>query len=119
MNSLDVSIDQLRRALEIKEQIDALQSHLTSLLSGAIQNRQSKIHNGTGRRTMSASARARIAAAQRARWGRQKGISSPSIQNVKSKIQNGARPRRKMSAAGRAAIAAAARARWARHRAGR
>jgi len=112
MNSLDVSIDQLRRALHIKEQIDSLQSHLTSLLSGAIQNPQSKIQNGTGRRTMSASARARIAAAQRARWAKLKGRSSS--------IQNGAHRRRnKMSAAGRAAIAAAARARWARHRAGK
>ena len=69
MNSLDISTDQLRRALHIKEQIDSLQSHLASLLSGA-QNSQSKIQNGTGRRTMSASARARIAAAQRARWAR-------------------------------------------------
>ena len=115
MNSLDVSIDQLRRALEIKEQIDALQSHLTSLLSGAIQNRQSKIQNGTGRRTMSASARARIAAAQRARWAQQKGMSTNGAAATSSTPPK----RRKMSAAGRAAIAAAARARWARYNAGK
>src|SRR5688572_11543875 len=108
MNLTTISTDQLRRALQIKEEIDSLQSHLTSLLSGAIQNRQSKIQNGTSRRTMSASARARIAAAQRARWAK-----------VKKNGASGANPRkrRKMSAAGRAAIAAAARARWARYHA--
>jgi hypothetical protein len=61
---------------------------------------------------MSASARARIAAAQRARWAKLKRTSS----------SNGSAPRKrrnKMSAAGRAAIAAAARARWARYNAGR
>jgi hypothetical protein len=54
---------------------------------------------------MSAAARAKIAAAQRARWARQKGESA-----------NG-KPRRSMSAAARAKIAAAARARWAKAKA--
>ena len=109
MNSLDVSTDQLRRALHIKEQIESLQQELGSLLSGKIANRKSPIVNGVHRkRTMSASARARIAAAQRARWAK-----------VKKNGASGANPRRrrKMSAAGRAAIAAAARARWARYNA--
>jgi hypothetical protein len=52
---------------------------------------------------MSASARARIAAAQKARW-------------AKVKASGGA-PRRKMSAAARAKIAAAAKARWAKAKA--
>jgi hypothetical protein len=111
MNSLDASIDQLRRAIEIKEQIEVLEQQLTSLPSGEIVNRNSRIVNGVSRRrTMSASARARIAAAQRARWAK-----------VKKNGASGANPRkrRKMSAAGRAAIAAAARARWAKYRAGK
>ena len=111
MNSLDVSIEHLRSALEIKEQIESLEQELTSLLSGQIVNRTSPIVNGMRRRrTMSASARARIAAAQRARWAKQKANGA-----------SGANPRkrRKMSAAGRAAIAAAARARWARYKAGK
>jgi hypothetical protein len=58
-----------------------------------------------GRRGMSEEGRARIAAAQRARWAKQKG-------------PDGARKaKRRMSAEGRARIAAAARARWARERA--
>jgi hypothetical protein len=59
-------------------------------------------------RTMSASARRRIAAAQRARWAKQKGTGSAS---------GTVRPKRKMSAAGIARIRAAAKARWAKVRA--
>ena len=59
-----------------------------------------------GRRTMSAAARARIAAAQRARWARTRGQKVVSIA-----------PKRHISAAGLARIRAANRARWARVRA--
>ena len=58
-----------------------------------------------GRRTMSAAARARIAAAQRARWARTRGQKVISIA-----------PKRRISAAGLARIRAAQRARWARLR---
>jgi len=61
-----------------------------------------------GRRTMSASARRKIAAAQRARWARVRGEAAPKVAKPK---------KRRMSAAGRAAISAAAKARWARARA--
>jgi hypothetical protein len=59
-------------------------------------------------RTMSASARRRIAAAQRARWAKQKAIRTPS---------GTARPKRRISPAGIARIRAAAKARWAKVRA--
>ena len=60
-----------------------------------------------GKRTMSPAARARIAAAQRARWAKIKGkkADKPVVRKWK------------MSAAGRAAIAAAAKARWAKYKA--
>ena len=111
MNSTDISTDQLRRALQIKEQIESLQGQLGSLLSGKIVNRKSPIVNGLRPgRTMSRAARARIAAAQRARWAK-----------VKKNVASGANPRkrRKMSAAGRARIIAATKARWARFHAAR
>jgi hypothetical protein len=112
MNLTDVSSLQLRRALEIKEQIEKLESELNSILSGGqTASRQSTTASipSRGRRTMSAAARARIAAAQRARWAKVKGTT-----------QNGAsRPKRKMSAAGRARIVAATKARWARFHAAR
>src|SRR5207245_10631012 len=66
---------------------------------------------GTARpkRTMSAAARRRIAAAQRARWATVKGQ-----RKVVPIAQTGKAGKRHISAAGRAQIAAAARARWAR-----
>ncbi len=92
-----LSAEQLRRAAAIKEQIDTLESELGKILGGAAES-------GTGKRVMSASARARIAAAQKARWAKVRG-------------EGGAAPRRKMSAAARAKIAAAAKARWAKAKA--
>jgi len=94
MSSL--SAEQLRRAAAIKDQIDTLENELGGILGGAAGSIG-------GRRMMSASARARIAAAQKARWAKVKG--------------SGGAPRRKMSAAARAKIAAAARARWAKAKA--
>jgi hypothetical protein len=69
---------------------------------------------GKRRKGMSAEGRAKVAAAQRARWAKLKGVGP-----VKGGVKEAARPkaRRKMSAAGRARIAAAARARWAKVRA--
>lgn len=104
MNSMNsLSADQLRRAAAIKEQIDALESELAAILGGSAPAR-----GAGGKRTMSASARARIAAAQRARWAKQKG-STPTKPASGSK--------RQMSPAARAKIAAAAKARWAKAKA--
>jgi len=73
--------------------------------------------NAYGKRTgtrgrLSVAARARIAAAQRARWAR--------VKASKNQSRNGAAaPKRTMSAAARKRIAAAQRARWAKVRAGK
>jgi hypothetical protein len=60
------------------------------------------------RRKMSASARAKIAAAQRARWAKQLGTKVPKA---------APKPRRKVSAATRKRLAESAKARWAKARA--
>jgi len=101
INSL--SAQQLRRAAAIKEQIDALQSELGKILG---DGEAAPVANG--RRTMSASARARIAAAQRARWAKVKGTKA---------AKPAASGKRRMSPAARAKIAAAAKARWAKAKA--
>ena len=69
--------------------------------------------NGTGTRKLSASARERIAAAQRARWAkvREKAGAKAKVVPIRSK--------RKLSAAARKKIAAAQRARWAKVKAGK
>ena len=74
------SVDQLKRAVAIAEQIKALQSQLAALLG----NPSAPAPKVTGRvkavkfpvvkkkRMMSAEGRARIAAAQKERWAKQK-----------------------------------------------
>ena len=99
MTNLDTIVKELQ---EERDSLDKAIAALTSLDGTRPPNPQ--------RRTMSASARRRIGAAQRARWARQRSAA----QNV-SVI---AWPkRRKISAAGIARIRAAAKARWARVRA--
>ena len=59
-----------------------------------------------GRRQFSAATKARMAAAQKARWAKLKGTSTTTTPAAKKK--------RKLSAEGRAAIVAATKARWAK-----
>lgn len=104
MNVLtNLSAQQLRHAADLQEKITALQDELSQYLGAPG-------HSGSGPRRksrMSAAGRARIIAAQKARWARVKaGSTKPAKKG-----------RRKISAAGRAKIAAAARARWAKAKA--
>jgi hypothetical protein len=101
----NLSAQQLRRAASIKDQIDALQTELEKLLD---ENPKMAQVAPKGRRTMSASARAKIGAAQKARWAKTNG---------KRAMKPAKTGRRKMSAAGRARIAAAAKARWVKAKA--
>jgi hypothetical protein len=94
---------QLRRAANVKEKIDALQEKLNGLLgapAAAVATAAPR------RKKISAAGIARIRAAQRARWAALK----------KSKASGKPAPvrKRKVSAAGRARLAASARARWAK-----
>ncbi|MGH7968825.1 MAG: hypothetical protein ACREIC_08880 [Limisphaerales bacterium] len=98
---IQLSAHQLRRAAELKEKIESLQSELSGLLGAPSPSGG----NGSARKHhMSAAAIARISAAQKARWAKIKKATGG-----KSAPQKG---KRKMSAAGRARLAAIARARW-------
>lgn len=99
----NLSAQQLRRAADIQEKIAALQDELASYLGGSASS-SAKAPRRKFR--MSAAGRARIIAAQKARW-------------AKVKTGKGPAPKRKrtMSAAAKAKIAAAARARWAKAKA--
>jgi hypothetical protein len=86
MNLANVSGAQLRRAADIKEQIDRLNSELSAILGGggsvSVAPRRGRPPGsgkkaaapagggGGKRRVMSPEGRARIAAAARARWAR-------------------------------------------------
>lgn len=86
------------QAARTVEQLDAA---LTALNGGSYRRTAT-------RRTISAAGRARIAAAQRARWAKVRGNAGQK-QNVVSMPK-----KRTMSAAARRKIAAAQRARWAK-----
>lgn len=101
----NLSADQLRRAAQIKGQIEKLNVQLSRILGSSAP--PMSIPTARGSRKMSAAGRAKIAAAQKARWAKQKG-----------QVAKGPKPaRRKMSAAAKAKIAAAAKARWAKAKA--
>ena len=115
------TLSQLKEAVTIAEQIEALQAKLASLVGGSAPvasapKAASSPFVKAGKRTMSAEARARIAAAQRARWAKSKGASTaptkaPAAKSVKKKGG--------LSPEGRAKIVAALKARWAAKRAGK
>jgi hypothetical protein len=100
MSNLDAIVKELQRE---RDRTDAAIRALTSLDRSGPTSR-------TGR-TLSAAARRKIAAAQTARWKKQKSATNRPTKK--------ARPKRHISAAGLARIRAAARARWARVRAGK
>ena len=106
MNSIaDLSVKQLRQVINLREKIEALENKLIKL-AGSTANPVAA-ETPKKRRKMSAAARARIGAAQKARW-------------AKVNANKAAKPAKKkftMSAAAKAKISAAAKARWAKYRA--
>jgi hypothetical protein len=98
MTNLSSALNQLEQErARLSSRLEQL-NRAVSALTGARSNRRGKI---------SAAGRARIAAAQRARWAKVKGRKVVSI---------GSRRRHKMSAAAIARIRAAQKVRWAKWR---
>jgi|SRR5215470_1081977 len=93
----------------VLNQLQQERSRLIAQLEGlnsAISALRGNSNNRTGR-TLSAAARARIAAAQRVRWAKAKGVRVVSINSVR---------RRRLSATAIANIRAAQKARWTKWR---
>lgn len=108
-NLLDLSTSQINRIIAIKEQIEELQSQINSFVDdGEIPTPVAS--QAPGKRRMSAAARARIGAAQKARWAKvrrgHKASARPAAPVEKKK--------RKVGAAARARLSAIAKARWAK-----
>ena len=97
INSL--SVQQLRQAANLKERIEALEKELSQLLGSTAKPVASKAPKKKGE--MSAAGKAKVAAAQKARW-------------AKIKAAKPAKKKFTMSAAAKAKISAAAKARWAK-----
>lgn len=103
----NLTVIQLEKAISIKEEIERMEGQLAAILGdGGVPV---KLGRPKGSRTMSAEARARIAAGQKARWAKFR-----AAKGSEPKADTAPRKRRKMSAAGRANIVAAAKARWAK-----
>ena len=94
----NLSVEQLRKLISIKEQIETLQGEIEAMAGGS-GSAAPEIPKRRGRKKMSFTARARLGAA--ARWAKVRAEAAP-------------KKRRKVSAAGRARMAAAAKARWAK-----
>jgi len=113
-NIQSLSSSQLRKVVAIKEKIEQLEAELAAIAGGsgdaAPAKRGPGRPKGSGRRTMSAAARERIAAAQRARWAKVRASSGKPGPKPKGK-------RRKVSPSVRAKLAAIAKARWAKAKA--
>jgi len=99
-NLENISVEDLKRAVALRERIEELQRELAGILGGSAAPAKGR----RGPRFMSAEARARIAEAQRRRWAKHR----------KSAVATKPKSRRRMSAQARARIASAARARWAK-----
>jgi hypothetical protein len=105
---------QLRQAANLKDQIATLEKQLSQLLGSPFKPASkpaAKLAAAPKKKGgMSAAGRARIAAAQKARWAKVKGTKPAA----KPAVSPAPKKRGGMSAEGRARIAAAAKARWAK-----
>jgi len=115
------TLTQLKEAVAIAEQIEKLQSELASLVGGSgpvvsvtpVSAPVSK--TVSGKRFVSAESRAKMAAAQHARWARKNGAAKPAAVAVAPKASGG-KKKRVLSPEGRARIVAALKARHAANR---
>jgi hypothetical protein len=94
----NLTVEQLRKLIAIREQIETLQGEIESIAGGE----SAAPKKPRGARKMSRSQAARIAVA--ARWAKTRA----------AKVEGAPKKRRKMSAATKAKMVAAAKARWAK-----
>ena len=99
----DLTAAQLQRIIDVKQQIEGLQNQLESIGGTGRGPGRPK-----GKRRMSRTGRAAIAAAARARWAAYRGKGASKAMKPTGK------KRKKFSAATRAKMAANAKARWAK-----
>jgi hypothetical protein len=142
MNSItNLAPGQLRKAADIQEKIQSLQKELNQLLGGEVST-PAQPAEAPRKYKFSAAAKAKMKAAQQARWAKIKGtapsttpapkkkLSAQGIANIRAGVAKrmaaqgkalAAKPvkkaRKKISAAGLANIRAAQKARWAKAKA--
>ena len=111
MNILELTINQHKRAAAIKEQIEDLSKELRGIFAGSGKSGAA----AKKKRTMSASVKRKIAAAQRARWAKVQG-NKPATPSVKAVAKA---KKKTMSPAVKAKLSAKLKAYWAAKKAGK
>jgi hypothetical protein len=111
MNLLDLTVNQLKRATAIKEQIEDLNKELRAILGAPAITRSAP----KKKRTMSAATKKQIAAAQKARWANLR-RANPTTQSVKPAVKA---KKKTVSRATKAKLSAKLKAYWAAKKAGK
>jgi len=109
MNIYDLTTNQLKRAVAIKEQIERLNEGLRALLSGPAKSRAAPKKN----LAMSASTKKKIAAAQKVRWANLRRAKATRSAKPAAKAK-----KKRMTPAARAKLSAKLKAYWAAKKAG-
>jgi hypothetical protein len=106
---------QLRQAADLKEEIGALENQLNQLVGGSSPAKPAAAKPAPRKKGgMSAEGKARIIAAQKARWAKIKAAKSAAKSAVKPAAKPAPKKKGGMSAEGKARIIAAQKARWAK-----
>ena len=116
------TLAQLQRGLHISQQIAALEAELAAVFGGspapkAAKAAAAKAPDGRRKGKMSAAGRARIVAAQKARWAKIKKAKAAAEKPKPAKAP--AKKRSGLTPEGKAKLAAAMKARWAAAKAGK
>jgi hypothetical protein len=111
MNLFDLTVNQLKRAAAIKEQIEGLNKELRGILGAPTNPRTAR----KKKRTMAAAAKKKIAAAQRARWTNLR-RANPATPSVKPAAKA---KKKTVSRATKAKLSAKLKAFWAAKKAGK
>ena len=129
MNMNDLTLNQLKRAVAIKEQIEALNQELRSILGGTAKTGSTSNETGSPvklaarakKKNMSAAARAKLSAKLKAFWAAKRaaaGKKTIATKPAKPSAKPAAKAKKtKVSAATRAKLSAKLKAFWATKRA--
>jgi hypothetical protein len=111
MNLLDLTVNQLKLAAAIKEQIEKLNKELRVILGAPAKSGAAPKRNGA----MSASVKRKIAATQKARWASLRRAKSAALS-----VKPAAKAKKKtVSSATKAKVSAKLKAYWAAKKAGK
>jgi hypothetical protein len=115
---LKLTSKQLRHAADLKEKIDGLETELATIFGGNGSSIPSPFNASkpAKKKGMSDAGRARIVAAQKARWAKVK-AAKPAKALKPAQVTKPGKIKRKLSAAAKAKISAAAKKRWAKAKA--